>query len=117
MIALKESEDGSQCEDQSKGSARGRRRQSVRNGRGGFDSRLGHEPRRQLPSFSGRFALWFHTLGESFSACFAIPLFKGLIRDLAFDEEFRELAALSLAFKGHCLTCYTDEAHQSLKRS
>jgi hypothetical protein len=40
-------------------------------------------------------------LWQTFSSCLAIPFFKRLIRDLAFDEQLRELATLRLTLERH----------------
>src|SRR5690349_17419012 len=41
------------------------------------------------------------TLGQTFSARLAIPLFESLVRELAFDEQLRKLATLRLTLERH----------------
>jgi hypothetical protein len=38
------------------------------------------------------------------ASCFPIPLLKGLVRDLALDEELRKLASLGLTLEWHPLS-------------
>jgi hypothetical protein len=40
-------------------------------------------------------------LWQTFGARLAIPLFEGFVRDLAFDEQLRELATLRLTLERH----------------
>ena len=50
-----------------------------------------------------------HVIGQPFAARFTIPLLECLGRDLALDEELRELAPLRLALERHeCLLAPAD---------
>jgi hypothetical protein len=42
-----------------------------------------------------------HALGEPCASGFAVPFLERLVRDLAIDEELRELPPLRLAFEWH----------------
>src|SRR5688572_6771422 len=56
---------------------------------------------RQLPLACGLLGLRRHALRQHFPAGLAVPLLVGLVRDLPFDQQLRELPPLRLALERH----------------